>query len=77
MEYLSGGDDFENKVNMATDRCLLDNLDLHLRHIESEPNNSSWSRPASIIIQAELDRRHPLIPTEPIENFIWRHRDGS
>lgn len=77
MKYLSGGNRFDDNVREASDEVLQFNLDLHLRHIRNEPNNSWWSLPASAIIQAELDRRNLVTPTEPIADFIWEQRDHS
>lgn len=76
MKYIHSGDDFEARIRGASDETLHFNITLHLDHIESQPDNSLWSRPAAAIIQAELDRRNPVTPAEPIQDFIWQHRDS-
>lgn len=71
------GVSFSSGCERWSDEMLEVALGIHLDHIKIQPNNSTWSLQESKTIQEEIERRRSITPIEPIEDFIWRTRDGG
>lgn len=77
VSYIGGGKDYPRTLRGESDENLRYNLDLHHKQIADYPEISGWSLEAIVMLEEEIDRRPPPIRPVPIEDFIWRFRDGS